>query len=85
MDQCKTPETQLKCSHCKTTGKHNTNDFCKEKQQEKIKAEVEKDAAKANKVEARDGSPTGDMEQEEEDTDSNEEDQEAFHLRLQEV
>ena len=61
MDQCKTPEAQLKCSHCNTTGNHNTSDFCKEKQQEKVKGDAEKDTAKANKVEGRDGSPTGDM------------------------
>ena len=88
-DKCKTPRAQLKCSHCKTTGRHNTIDFCKEKQQEKLIAEAEKDTAKANKVEGRDDLPTGDKEkegkanrvravEEEEDTDSNEDGQEPF-------
>ena len=73
--QCKTPKSQLKCN-CNTTGRHNSSDFCKERQIE---------LAKANQVEGSDGSPVGTEDEEgkanlvdaEEETDSDE-DQEGY-------
>ena len=95
MTHCKTPRAQLKCSHCNSTGKHNTSDYCNERQARLAKAEDGKDTAKANKVEGRDSSSTGDDKEEEgkanlvgaveeeEDTDSNDEDdQKAFSFTL---
>ena len=49
--ECKTPRSQLKCSYCKTEGRHVTNDFCK-RYIERKKTEENKtgEKAKANKV-----------------------------------
>ena len=58
--QCKTPKAQLKCTHCDTTGRQNTNDYCKDRQKELTKDKAEQPGkAKANKVEGRDDSPIG--------------------------
>ena len=95
--KCKTPKAQLKCTHCDTTGRHNTNDYCKEKQKEFAKEQPGK--AKANKVDGRDDSPIGgdndktekgkanlvDATEEGDETDSSDEYQWAFAFTVEGV
>ena len=68
-NDCKTPRSSLKCTHCKTKQKHDTNDFCKDRHAEKGKKNGDEkkasgEAGKANKVSGRDPSPAGDDEEE---------------------
>ena len=41
---CKVKRSQLKCDFCKTTGKHVSNNYCKEKS--KVKSKDDKEVAK---------------------------------------
>ena len=91
--ECRTPKNQLKCTHCKTEGRHVTNDFCK-KRTETAKKEADgnkvREKAKVNKVEGRDDLPAGGEEEqgkanrvratedEESEEDSDDDGQEVF-------
>ena len=68
-DRCTVPASSLKCSKCKTTGKHNTHAFCKgprpnkskeDNNSKKVEAkEEEKKEGSGKRVVAHEGSPAG--------------------------
>ena len=64
--ECRTKPEDLKCSHCNTTGKHNTNDFCKNFQGKKKEDEKKGGKGKANTVlgKEEDESPADESEEE---------------------
>ena len=64
--ECKIKTEDLKCTHCDSIGKHNTNDYCKRYQLKKKEEKKGKTPEKANKV-------TGKEEEESPADDSDEE------------
>ena len=69
-DKCPVPAASLKCSKCKTTGRHNTHSFCKGPRSNKAKVdnkskkvdakeEEKKEEETGKRVVAHEGSPAG--------------------------
>ena len=50
--ECQVKPEDLKCSHCASTGKHNTNDYCKTNTARRKEKEKKKKPSKVNQISA---------------------------------